>query len=86
MGPESKSFIELDAECHFPIQNLPYGIFTRSGQPQPHVGVAIGNLVLDLAELEQLGLLSDYSDGPSIFLRDNDLFTIPRSDLGKDKS
>ena len=71
MGPESKSFIELDAECHFPIQNLPYGIFTRSGQPQPHVGVAIGNLVLDLAELEQLGLLSDYSDGPSIFLRDN---------------
>jgi len=71
MGPESKSFIELDPECHFPIQNLPYGIFTHSSQPQPRVGVAIGNLVLDLAELEQLGLLSGYSDGPSIFLRDN---------------
>ena len=71
MGPESKSFIELDPECHFPIQNLPYGIFTHSSRPQPRVGVAIGNLVLDLAELEQLGLLSGYSDGSSIFLRDN---------------
>ena len=49
MESENKSFIEIDPECHFPIQNLPYGIFSRPNQNQPRVGVAIGDLILDLA-------------------------------------
>jgi fumarylacetoacetase len=34
--------------CEFPIQNLPYGVFSR-GKPMPCVGVAIGDQVLDLS-------------------------------------
>ena len=41
----------------FPIQNLPFGIFTSQRQSQPHVGMAIGDQILDLAELAQSGLL-----------------------------
>ena len=71
METASKSFIEVDPTSHFPIQNLPYGIFVHPQISQPRVGVAIGNLILDLAELEQHGILEGYSDGPSIFLRNN---------------
>jgi fumarylacetoacetase len=36
----------------FPIQNLPFGVFRRSGSDTPfHVGVAIGDQILDLAAL-----------------------------------
>jgi fumarylacetoacetase len=49
-----KSFIEVAPESHFPIQNLPFGIFTP-GQEKPRVGVAIGEFVLDLSVLEELG-------------------------------
>ncbi|MFC0198788.1 fumarylacetoacetase [Paracoccus rhizosphaerae] len=45
-----------DAGCDFPIQNLPYGVFSVEGQA-PRCGVAIGNMVLDLAECEARGLL-----------------------------
>jgi fumarylacetoacetase len=48
-----KSFIDVPPESHFPIQNLPFGIF----KPAPgaaRVGVAIGDLVLDLSILEEL--------------------------------
>jgi fumarylacetoacetase len=55
-----RSFIEVSSESHFPIQNLPYGSFSRNGEPQ-RIGVAIGEYVLDLACLQQAGLLSgDY--------------------------
>ena len=42
----------------FPIQNLPYGIFShaRSGR-SARPGVAIGDAVLDLCELSNAGLL-----------------------------
>jgi len=44
-------------ETHFPLHNLPYGVFSRPGQP-PRCGVAIGDLVADLAALEQAGLIT----------------------------
>jgi fumarylacetoacetase len=40
----------------FPIQNLPYGVFT-TGDSAPRCGVAIGDLILDLAAIEAAGLL-----------------------------
>jgi fumarylacetoacetase len=51
--PKLRSFIEVDATSDFPIQNLPYGVFSSKGSLAPRVGVAIGNYVLDLWELEQ---------------------------------
>jgi len=53
-----KSFIDVPAESDFPIQNLPYGIFKpRNGAPR--AGVAIGDLILDLSPLEELGHFRD---------------------------
>jgi fumarylacetoacetase len=49
-----KSFIEVPADSHFSIQNLPFGIFEpRDGKAR--VGVAIGDLIIDLSALEELG-------------------------------
>jgi len=49
-----KSFIEVAPDSHFPIQNLPFGIF-KPAQGNARVGVAIGDSVLDLSVLEELG-------------------------------
>jgi fumarylacetoacetase len=51
--PKLRSFIEVDATSDFPIQNLPYGVFSSKDSLAPRVGVAIGDYVLDLWELEQ---------------------------------
>ena len=51
--PSLRSFIPVDATSDFPIQNLPYGVFSTVALPAPRVGVAIGDYVLDLWELEQ---------------------------------
>jgi fumarylacetoacetase len=63
--PSLRSFIPVDSSSDFPIQNLPYGVFSTSASPQPRLGVAIGDFVLDLWELEQDGLLS--AGDPGIF-------------------
>ncbi len=54
-----KSWVESAnaPECHFPIQNLPFGVFSR-GDDAPRCAVAIGDMVLDLVRLERAGLLS----------------------------
>ncbi|VCU70402.1 Fumarylacetoacetate (FAA) hydrolase family protein [Pigmentiphaga humi] len=45
------------ADCHFPIQNLPYGVFKPTPDADARVGAAIGDQILDLSVLEQAGLL-----------------------------
>jgi fumarylacetoacetase len=52
--PSLKSFIEVAPDSHFPIQNLPFGVF-KPAQERARVGVAIGEFVLDLSVLEELG-------------------------------
>lgn len=54
--PRLRSFIDVDPSSDFSIQNLPYGVFSTDGAA-PRVGVAIGDHVLDLWELEQDGRL-----------------------------
>nr|WP_249135506.1 fumarylacetoacetase [Bradyrhizobium sp. AUGA SZCCT0222] len=48
-----KSFIPVDPASDFPIQNLPYGVFSAKDGLAPRVGVAIGDYVLDLWQLAQ---------------------------------
>lgn len=50
------SFIETTPESHFPIQNLPYGIFQFKDK-SPRAGTAIGEYVLDLSVIDDAGLL-----------------------------
>src|SRR5438067_724523 len=53
-----QSFISIRPDSEFPIQNLPYGIFKpRDGGSR--AGVAIGDLILDLSLLEELGHFRD---------------------------
>ena len=49
-----QSFIEVSPDSHFPIQNLPFGVF-QPKEAKPRVGVAIGDLIVDLSVLEELG-------------------------------
>jgi fumarylacetoacetase len=51
-----KSFIDVPSDSHFPIQNLPYGVFSV-GAGSARVGTRIGDYVLDLARLETDGYL-----------------------------
>mmetsp|Transcript_16031 Transcript_16031/g.31394 ORF Transcript_16031/g.31394 Transcript_16031/m.31394 type:complete len:440 (+) Transcript_16031:36-1355(+) len=53
-----KSWVDYSEECHFPIQNLPFGIFRPTADASPRVGVAIGDQVLDLSALQKAGLLN----------------------------
>src|ERR1700751_431781 len=51
--PKLRSFIPVDPTSDFPIQNLPYGVFSAKDGLAPRVGVAIGDHVLDLWQLAQ---------------------------------
>ncbi len=66
--PKLKSFVAVAKDSHFPIQNLPYGVFTTPANYAPRIGVAIGDQVLDLSVLEQAGLL-DLVPGERLFNR-----------------
>ena len=64
--PTLRAFVAVDPESDFPIQNLPYGVFSTSDSPSPRVGVAIGDSILDLAMLEREGLI-DLAPGREVF-------------------
>lgn len=68
--PQLRSFVPVAAGSHFPIQNLPFGVFQPHGQAPPRVGVAIGEMILDLSVLEERGLLNvPGADGRRVFNR-----------------
>ena len=50
-------FLDVPADSGFGLHNLPYGVFSRGGEP-PRVGVRLGDHVVDLAALETHGLLA----------------------------
>ena len=70
-NPDTKSFIEVDPDSHFPIQNLPYGVFSTAHKKQPRVGVAIGDMILDLSVIEKEGLFED------IYPKESQFFSRP---------
>ena len=58
--PSLRSWVDTAnlAGSDFPIQNLPFGIFSTPQLRTPRAGVAIGDQVLDLSVLESVGLLT----------------------------
>jgi fumarylacetoacetase len=48
-----KSFIDVKPESDFPIQNLPYGVFSTKANLDPRVGTRIGDFVLDLSVTDE---------------------------------
>ncbi|WP_158046284.1 fumarylacetoacetase [Skermanella pratensis] len=67
--PSLKSFVTVAPDSHFPIQNLPFGVFSADAGQAPRVGVAIGDQILDLAVIEEAGLLDAGSGAVGVFAR-----------------
>jgi len=61
------AFIPIDADSDFPIQNLPFGIFKPKAMDAPRVGVALGEFVVDLTVLQEIGLLDIAGVDASVF-------------------
>jgi len=53
-----RSFIEIAKDSHFPLENLPFGVFKPRDKPA-RIGVALGEYVVDLSALERCGLFKD---------------------------
>ncbi len=53
--PALRSWVPVDEGSPFPVQNLPFGVFRH--RRRVRAGVAIGDYVLDLARLQEDGLL-----------------------------
>ena len=66
-NPKLKSWVEVHPDSDFPIQNLPFGIFEHKGYRR--AGTAIGNMVLDLAGLQNHGFLNGLGLPERIFER-----------------
>ncbi|MFT5618965.1 MAG: fumarylacetoacetase [Arenicella sp.] len=64
-NPKAKSWVEIPKNSDFPIQNLPYGIFDAGKGAR--AGVAIGNHILDLAEVAQLGSFDEIGINKAVF-------------------
>lgn len=67
--PLKKSWVSSanSADHPFPLNNLPYGVFSTGGE-DPHCGVAIGDMILDVTAAEAEGL---------VVLDDEPLFDLP---------
>ncbi|XP_025071031.1 fumarylacetoacetase isoform X1 [Alligator sinensis] len=48
------SFIQVEQNSDFPLQNLPYGVFSTRDKPRHRIGVAIGDQILDLSAVKHL--------------------------------
>ena len=56
-----KSYIEVSPESHFPLENLPFGVFKpRDGAAR--IGVALGEYVVDLSVLQEARYFPDLQD------------------------
>ncbi len=56
--PKLNTWLEIPADTEFPIQNLPFGIYQKLGQ-NPRVCSAIGDRVIDLYRVKELGFFAD---------------------------
>jgi len=63
--PRARSRVESANSGHtdFPIQNLPFGVFRRSGDYARRIGVAIGDCILDLRACYESGSLKNLDAG-----------------------
>ena len=64
--PSLRSWVKVEKDSDFPIQNLPFGVF-KTQYLQPGAGVAIGNYILDLTYLHENGFLDGLGLTPGVF-------------------
>ncbi len=63
---ELSSWVDVSPVSDFPIQNLPYGIFSY-GEKKPRIGVAIGQYIVDLSYLYKKGYFDKMFMNTNVF-------------------
>ncbi len=66
-NPSLKSWIEVSSESDFPIQNIPFGIFKLGTNSDGRVGTRIGDKVIDLSVVAELGFFAELNIDISVF-------------------
>ena len=69
-NPEIKSWIEIPQDSDFPIQNIPFGIATQKNAKEGRVVTRIGDTVIDISQLGELGYLNELGIDISVFYED----------------
>jgi fumarylacetoacetase len=59
ISPSAKSWVRVDPESHFPIQNLPFGV-ANVGEDVPTLVSRIGDFAVDILGLIDGGVLAEY--------------------------
>ncbi|MBJ2172600.1 fumarylacetoacetase [Aureibaculum sp. A20] len=67
--PNRKSWLNVEKDSDFPIQNIPFGVFLTRDDIIT-IGTRIGNYAIDLGALHQLGYFSEIPLTDDIFLQD----------------
>lgn len=65
-NPALQSWIDVPPNSDFPIQNIPFGII-KTGRARPRVATIIGDTVIDLSVLSELGYFKDLNIDTSVF-------------------
>ena len=68
-NPNRKTWIPTNPDTDFPIQNIPFGVFLTP-EDIITIGTRIGDTVIDLGALHQLGYFSEIPLTDDIFLQD----------------
>ena len=82
-NPENKTWIEVPKNSDFPIQNIPFGIATPKSTKDGRVVSRIGDMIIDLSQLGELGYFNSLNMDISVFYEDK---LNPFIELGKEVS
>ncbi|XP_054257810.1 fumarylacetoacetase-like [Macrosteles quadrilineatus] len=76
-----KSFIPYPENSEFPIENLPYGVFSTQNNKQHRIGVAIGDQILDLSKIKHLFNGPQLKNHQDVFSQSslNDFMSLPKA-------
>ena len=69
-NPNRKSWLTVEKDSDFPIQNIPFGVFLTKDDITT-IGTRIGNYAIDLAALQQLGYFEGIPLTDDIFMQDS---------------
>ncbi|KAB1064757.1 fumarylacetoacetase [Salibacter halophilus] len=79
-NPNRTSWVDVPENSDFPIQNLPFGVFSTT-EKDARVGVALGEHIIDMYELASRGYLGDIIKDAEVFNQDK---LNPFMKLGRD--
>ena len=58
--PDRKSCVPVPEGSDFPLQNLPVGVFKTVTNLRPRIGIALGEMIIDLYMMTESRLLGNH--------------------------